>query len=188
LLRHSTSHVRRFRRSTAIASTRLDEIRRIQVFERFAKEARETVRRAAEIAESESAALVQSEHLLLALLDPPRERVGRALVNAGITADRVREARDREFRSALVSVGVHTERRSPASSSRLKRGRTTRFATSARLALERTLELCVEAGDRRITNGHLLSAIAQAEVGRTPAIIEELGTTRDELARLASSA
>ena len=158
------------------------------MFERFAKEARATVRRATEIAESEHAVLVQSEHLLLALVDPPRDAIGRSLADAGITADRIREARDREFRSALAAVGVHTERPAPPPSSRLKRGRTTRFAPSAKLALERTLVVCTELGDRRISNRHLLAAIAGADVGRTPALLEELGTTAEELGRLAGSA
>ena len=157
------------------------------MFERFAREARETVRRAAEIAESEQATLVQSEHLLLALVDPPHDKVGRSLAGAGITADRIRGARDREFRSALAAVGVDTERQAPPPSSRLRRGRTTRFAPSAKLALERTLEVCADRGDRRISNRHLLVAIVGAEVGRTPAILKELGTSAEEVGRLAGS-
>jgi ATP-dependent Clp protease ATP-binding subunit ClpA len=158
------------------------------MFERFAKEARETVRRAAEIADSEQATLVQSEHLLLALVDPPRDSVGRSLVDADISADRIREARDREFRSALAAVGVDTERSAPPPSFRLRRGRTTRFAPSAKLALERTLAVCAELGDRRISNRHLLVAIAGADVGTTPTLLDELGTTAEELGRLAGSA
>lgn len=157
------------------------------MFERFAREARETVRRATEIAESERATVVQSEHLLLALVDPPRDAVGRSLVDAGITAERIREARDREFRSALSAVGVDTGRSTPPPSSRLRRGRSTRFAPSAKLALERTLQICSGVGDRRISNRHLLAAIAGAEVGTTPALLQELGTTAEELGRLAGS-
>jgi ATP-dependent Clp protease ATP-binding subunit ClpA len=158
------------------------------MFERFAKPARETVRRAAEIAESEQATLVQSEHLLLALVDPPRDALGRSLANAGITADTISKACDREFRSALAAVGVDTERHAPPPSSRLRRGRTTRFAPSAKLALERSLAVCAELGDRRISNRHLLVAIVGADVGRTPALLDELGTTAEQLVRLAESA
>ncbi len=157
------------------------------MFERFAKETRATVERATEIAESEHATLVQSDHLLLALVDPPRDSVGRTLAEAGLTAERIREARDREFRSALASVGVDTGRPTPPPSPRVRRGRTTRFAPSAKLALERALKVCVERGDRRISNRHVLTAIVGAEVGATPALLDELGTTAQEVDRLAGS-
>jgi len=155
------------------------------MFERFARETRAAVRRASEIAETEGAAVVQSEHLLLALVDPARDPVGRALVEAGIDADRINAARDREFRSALAAAGVDTERGAPSPPSRLRRGRMTRFAPSAKLALERTLVATVDEGARRISNRHLLVAIASAEVGTTPALLAELGTDADELRHLA---
>lgn len=151
------------------------------MFERFARETREAVRRAAEIAEVERAALVQAEHLLTALVDPVRDPVGKSLVDAGVTAEAIRLARDREFRSALTAVGVDTRRPGPPPSSRLRRGRTTRFAPSAKLALERTLVVATEEGARRISNRHLLAAILSAEAGRTPQVLVELGTTPAEL-------
>lgn len=158
------------------------------MLERFTRETREVVRRAAEIAESEEAALVQSEHLLLAIVDPARDSVGRSLVKAGVSAERIRSALDREFQSALASVGVDTERTAPPPPSRLRRGRTTRFAPSAKLALERTLVAATDAGARRISPRHLLVAIAGAEVGRMPALLAELGVNGEELRRIASGA
>lgn len=158
------------------------------MFERFTRETRVTVRRAAEIAETEEAALVQSEHLLLALVDPARDSVGRSLVAAGISAERIRAARDREFQSALASVGVDTARPAPPPPSRLRRGRTTRFAPSAKLALQRTLVVATDEGERRISTRHLLLAIAGAEVGSTPALLAALGTDAGELRRIARAA
>ncbi|WP_116998775.1 Clp protease N-terminal domain-containing protein [Desertimonas flava] len=158
------------------------------MFERFAREARVAVRRAAEIAEAEGAAMVQSEHLLLALVDPARDPVGRSLEEAGVTADRIRAARDREFQAALASVGIETERLAPPPPSRLRRGRATRFAPSAKLALERTLVVAIEENARRVTNRHLLIAIACAEVGTTPDLLAELGTDAEELRRIARAA
>ncbi|QBI21043.1 hypothetical protein ER308_16665 [Egibacter rhizosphaerae] len=151
------------------------------MFERFARETREAVRRAAEIAEGEHASVVQAEHLLTAIVDPAREPVGQSLVDAGITSEAIRSARDREFQSALSAVGVDTHRPLPSPTSRLRRGRTTRFAPSAKLALERTLGLASAEGARRISNRHLLTAIVSADTGRTPQLLEELGTTADEV-------
>lgn len=155
------------------------------MFERFARETREAVRRAAEIAEMERASVVQAEHLLVALVDPARDTIGRSLVDAGITPETIRAARDREFRSALAGVGVDTDRSAPPPPSRLRRGRTTRFAPSAKLALERTLVAATEEGERRISNRHLLAAIVSADVGTTPGVLAELGTTPAALLRLA---
>jgi ATP-dependent Clp protease ATP-binding subunit ClpA len=155
------------------------------MFERFARETKEVVRRAAEIAEAEGAAVVQAEHLLLALVDPVRDPVGTALVDAGVTPEAIRSARDREFRSALATVGIDTRRPVPPPTVRLRRGRTTRFAPSAKLAVERTLTVALEEGARGIDNRHLLGAIVRADVGRTPRLLAELGTTpRDLLRRL----
>lgn len=151
------------------------------MFERFAGDTREKVRRAAEIAEVEGAATVEAEHLLLALVDPSDDHVGGVLVRAGVTVDEIRAARDREFRSALDNAGVETSRPAPSGSARLRRGRTTRFGQSAKLALERTMEQAVAAGDRRITNEHLLRALVSAEVGKTPRLLDELGTSADDL-------
>lgn len=158
------------------------------MFERFTRETRETVRRAAEVADAEHAAMVQAEHLLIALVSPARDGVGRALVNAGITAEKIGAARNREFQSALAAVGVDTDRPAPPPPSRLRRGRTARFAPSAKLALERTLASAMEQGDRHISNSHLLMAIAGADVGRTPALLAELGISRPELHGIAEAA
>lgn len=157
------------------------------MFEHFTRETRDTVRRATALADAEDAAVVHAEHLLLALVSPARDDVGRALVKAGITSETIDAARDREFRSALAAVGVVTERKVPPPSSRLRRGRTTRFSPSAKLALERTLLEATGEGARRISNRHLVAAIAVADVGRTPALLAELGITGPELRHIAGS-
>lgn len=112
---------------------------------------------------------------------PVTDRVGEVLTAAGITTSEIRAARNRAFQAALALVGVHTERAAPSGSRRLRRGRSTPFAPSAKLALERTLDLALASGDRRITNEHLLNAIASAEVGSTPWLLAELGTTPEQL-------
>jgi ATP-dependent Clp protease ATP-binding subunit ClpA len=151
------------------------------VFERFAKETRKVTRRAADLAEFENSSTVEVEHLLLALVDPIADDIGRILAAQGVDASAVREARDREFRSALAIAGVHTDRSAPPGAARLRRGRSTRFAPSAKLALERTLEAALRSGEKQIRNKHLLLAIIDAQTGIVPRLLDELGTSRDQL-------
>lgn len=154
------------------------------MFERFDPAVREKVRRAAELAEAEGGSMVEVEHLLTALVDPVSDPVGRRLQTAGVTSQHIRAARDAEFQKALALAGVVTSRRSPAGAPRLRRGRTTRFAPSAKLALERTLEVAVDSGQRRITNKTLILGIIRTDVGIMPRLLDELGTSRDALEEL----
>lgn len=151
------------------------------MFERFDKPAREVVRRAAEIAESEGATLVGVEHLLTAVVDPVRDHTGRTLERLGVTAQTLRDGRDREFRSALALAGVATDRDVPGTARRTRRGRTTRFAPSAKTTLERSLAITEQTGRRRITPTELVLAAIGTEVGITPRLLNELGVDRDEI-------
>jgi len=154
--------------------------------ERFARGTREKVRRAAELAEAENASMVEVEHLLTALVDPITDSLGQRLETAGLSAPAIRAARDREFHSALALVGVDTERPSPSAAPRQRRGRTTSFGPSAKLALERTLSIAAESGQRRITTTttHLATAIVRADVGIMPRLLDELGTNGNDLEQL----
>jgi len=152
--------------------------------ERFARGTREKVRRAAELAEAENASMVEVEHLLTALVDPITDLLGQRLETAGLSAPAIRAARDREFHSALALVGVDTERPSPSAAPRQRRGRTTSFGLSAKLALERTLSIAAESGQRRITTTHLATAIIRADVGIMPRLLDELGTNGNDLEQL----
>lgn len=154
------------------------------MFERFTGDTREKVRRAAELAEAENASIVEVEHLLTALVDPATDHVGKLLETAGIATPTIRAARDREFRSALALVGVDTQRPSPSAAPRQRRGRTTSFGPSAKLALERTLSIAAESGQRRITNTHLALAIIGTDVGIMPRLLNELGTNRADVEHL----
>ena len=154
------------------------------MFERFTQDVREKVRRAAELADHEGAAMVEVEHLLLALVDPVTDQIGMALERAGLSRETINDARDREFRSALALAGVNTGRPVPAGARRLRRGRTTRFAPSAKLALERTLGVAAESNQQRITNQSLVLAIVGAQVGIIPRLLAELGTDSETLANL----
>jgi D-alanyl-D-alanine carboxypeptidase len=154
------------------------------MFERFDTIASAKVLRAAELADDEGATTVEAEHLLIALVDPVDDPVGEMLIASGITGAAISEARDREYQSALASVGVPTSRSAPAGAARLRRGRSTRFGQSAKLAIERTIDQLARTHGRRVTSEHLLRAIISADVGVTPRLLAELGTTREELTAL----
>lgn len=156
------------------------------MFERFDVETTQKVRRAAQLADAEGASMVEVEHLFTALVDPPTDSLGRDLTSLGITFDSVRAARDAEFRKALALAGVVTARRAPGGANRLRRGRSTRFALSSKLALERSVTHAVTAGDRRITTAALLKGIVSSEVGIMPRLLAELGVTRPQLEDLAA--
>ncbi len=151
------------------------------MFERLDVEVKGKVERATELAAAEGSATVEAEHLLLALVDPADDAVGRALVGVGMSAGSIREARDRLFQSTLASVGVETKRPAPVAAARLRRGRRTSFGQSAKLAIERTLASATRSNDGHIGTAHLLWGVVAAEVGMTPALLAELGTTADDL-------
>ena len=154
------------------------------MFERFASDTHEKVRRAAELAEAENASIVEVEHLLAALVDPVTDSVGQLLETAGASGPAIRAARDREFQTALALVGVQTQRPSPSAAPRQRRGRSTSFGPSAKLALERTLAIATDSDERRITTRHLALAIVGADVGIMPRLLMELGINRAEIERL----
>lgn len=152
------------------------------MFERFDTETREKVRRAAELAEAEQAAMVEAEHILAALVDPVNDSIGHILEAAGISSEGIRAARDREFHSALAIAGVTTTRPSPASAPRLRRGRTTRFGPSAKLTVARSLAHADGPGrHRRITTTCLALALIEADVGIMPRLLDEMDVEHDGL-------
>ena len=65
---------------------------------------------------------------------------------------------------------------------------TPRFATSAKWALELSLRIALERGDRRIGTGHVVLAILRAERGTVPRALALAGVDRVELgARVAAT-
>lgn len=154
------------------------------MFQRFAPPVRAKVQRAVELAQAERASLVEVEHLFTALVDPVADPVGQVLDAMGVSPHSIRDARNREFQSALALVGVQTRRPAPPAGPRQRRGRSTRFAPSAKLALERALAIAVASRERRIDTDSLGLAIVAAEVGIMPRLLAELNTDRHELETL----
>jgi ATP-dependent Clp protease ATP-binding subunit ClpA len=129
-------------------------------FERFTRDARTAVVAAHEEAVIDGRAVVEAEHLLLALAPHPGvEDLGldRADLIAALTLEEER---------SLAAVGVAAaDFAAPAIGRRSGRPR---LATSTKVALERALAAAAQRGDRRITVRHLLAGVVAAEHGRVP--------------------
>ncbi len=158
------------------------------MFERFSPAARILAVCAIDIAAADGAATVEAEHLLLALTrqaeDPTthgltletEDATTRALNTLGITETAVRAALDSEFADALQAVGV-TATRSPS-----RRGRSRpKWGQSAKLALERTLQVTVDRGHKRIDTRHLLLALSHAEAGVVPRVLRTLDVSASDI-------
>ena len=128
------------------------------MFERFTKDARAVVNAAHDEAVALGARQIEAEHLLLALA---------ARGVAGLDHDEVAEALTDEERSTLGAVGVRLDDFdvTPATGSVATK---LRFGASAKTALERTLKVAIEHGDRRIAAPHILLALLWARHGRVP--------------------
>ncbi len=57
--------------------------------------------------------MVEVGHLLTAIVDPVTDATGQAFLSAGLTSEAIRRARNDEYRSAPVIVGVQTSQPSP---------------------------------------------------------------------------
>jgi ATP-dependent Clp protease ATP-binding subunit ClpA len=156
------------------------------MFERFTREARAVVERSHEEAVAEGSATIEAEHVLLALTRD-RGAAGRVLDSAGLDADSVRDALEGELEHSLASVGISApglelrRDRAPAT-------RSPRFATSAKLALERSLRVAQGRGERRLEPAHILLAILGSEVGTVPRALRIADVDPGELTRRTEAA
>jgi ATP-dependent Clp protease ATP-binding subunit ClpA len=152
------------------------------MFGRFVTDARRVVVRAADHeAQSLGSATVEAEHLLLALAAERDTPAGRLLADTGLDPDGLRAALERETERSLAAVGVTlSDFELPEQPSAMRDS--ARFATSAKRALERSLQVAVARKDRRITAPHLLVGILRADLGTVPRALEAAGVDRVALA------
>ncbi|MQA74647.1 MAG: hypothetical protein GEU88_09960 [Solirubrobacterales bacterium] len=156
------------------------------MFERFTRDAKAAVSRSHAEAQAEGSPTIEAEHLLLAL-SRDEGPTGYVLQSAGLDADSIRTALAGELEDGLGAVGVSTP--DPDSlASAAPAVRSPRFATSAKLALERSLRVAQARGDRRLLCGHILVAILRAEVGTVPRALRLAGVDAAELTRRAEAA
>lgn len=150
------------------------------MFERFVKDVRRVVLRAAEEEAQELAsATVEAEHLLLALTADEDSSVGRLLAGSGLDRDGLHAALERETERSLAAVGVSLTDFGPLGPTAPRRQ--PRFASSSKAALERTLHVAVAHKDRRITSAHLLVGILRADIGTVPRALAAAEVDRVEL-------
>ena len=177
------------------------------MFERFTKDARAVVMGAVEHAEGAGAGSVETEHLLLALLEREGSRASFALAALGLAerGDAVREALGEARRraglsqadaEALAGLGIDVSEIvarveevhgvGAMSGDRKDRGwwpgRRT-FGRSAKQVLERSLHTAVAHGDRHIGDEHVLLALTD-RAGVPAEVLAGHGVTHESLIRL----
>jgi ATP-dependent Clp protease ATP-binding subunit ClpA len=142
---------------------------------RFTKEARLVVGDSIQVARDLGAPSVEAEHLLLAVAagDAP---VARVLSAAGLDFDGLAAALVAETTRSLAAVGVTAD--ALAFSPFVERPR---LATSAKLALERSLKVAVARNDKHIGSEHITLGALRATTGTVPRALECAGVDRVEL-------
>ncbi len=146
------------------------------MFEKFTKDARWIVERSVEEAQGRGDRTVEAEHLLFALagVDP-------TLRAAGLDREGVARALDVAFERSLAAVGVSVGDPGPATGA-ARPHRSPRFGTTAKRALELSLRVALERGDRRITRGHVLLGLLQVQEGTVARALAAADVDRRELA------
>jgi ATP-dependent Clp protease ATP-binding subunit ClpA len=132
------------------------------VFNRFAGDARMAVSDATNVARELGSPRVEAEHLLLAVARGD-SATARAMAGAGLDAETLLDALERETARSLAAVGVAAE---PVAFSPW--AGEPRFATSAKRALERALRVAVAQGDKRLRCSHVALGALRAPVGTVP--------------------
>jgi ATP-dependent Clp protease ATP-binding subunit ClpA len=145
------------------------------MFERFARSARVAVDESTRIARDMGATAVEPEHLLLAVTrsDTP---AARALADAGLDEDGLREALVAETTRSLNAVGVTVD--APRFSPFVQ---APKLGTAARAMLERSLRVAIARGDKHIGAEHLTLAALQPTHGTVPRALECAGVDRAAL-------
>ena len=144
-------------------------------FSRFTTDARLVVQDATEIARELGAPTVEAEHLLLAASAASQGAgpVAAVLRSSGLDFDLLVSALVAEQTRSLAAVGVSADVH--AFSPDVK---PPKLATSAKRALEVSLRVALERGDKMLSRGHLVLAILRAERGTVPRALECAGVDR----------
>lgn len=150
------------------------------MFERFVKDVRRVVVRAAEQEAQELGSVtVEAEHLLLALAADEDSAVGQLLAGSGLDHDGLHAALERETERSLAAVGVALTDFTPLRPTAPRRQ--PRFAASSKSALHRTVQIAASRKDGYITPPHLLVGILRADIGTVPRALAAAEIDRVEL-------
>ena len=136
-------------------------------------------------ARTSRSAVVEPEHLLLAMSTRADTDAGLVLAAVGLTHDAIEQALDREVAASLAVAGVsgvaNAQRRpGPEPPRRL------RLSTSFKAALQRSVTAAK--GSRQIRPAHVLLGVLGAQVGTVPRALQFAGVDQAELASLAEHA
>ena len=183
------------------------------MFERFTREARAVVVRAAQDGRRVGSDHVGTEHLLLGLLAPEAGSTSRLLADVGLGPERAEAAVRRlssasesffthEEADALRTVGIDVEavlermeqtfgpeavrpQRSPRRGPfrRSRAGGRSRFTPRARKVLELSLRQAIRCQDDHIAAEHILLGLLREGRGRAVTILRERGVDLDALRR-----
>ena len=147
------------------------------MFERFVADARRVALQANSVAAGLGSSSVEAEHLLVSLAAGD-DAAGRALRDAGLDPQELRDAIQRDFERVLQNVGIDASGVDlPANC----RSDTPRWGASAKQGLERALLEAKRRGDRKIGTEHILRGLLSAERGTVPRMLAAEGIDRDEL-------
>ena len=142
----------------------------------FADNTRILTEQASEIARELGSSTVEAEHLLLAAAGAEGP-AAQALRDEGLDFDGIASALVREMQRSLAAVGVSADPLHFAPDVTRPR-----FATSAKLALERALKTAIlQRREKQITVRHLILGILEAERGTVPRALECAGVDRSAL-------
>ncbi len=154
------------------------------MFERFAAEARDVVRRAERRAVRAGDGAIDAEHLLLALAEMADTSAGRVLAAVGVDDEVLAHAVARDEMELLRAVGVTAEPRG----ARPVVGRRPRFTPASKRALENALRAAIDRGERRIETRHVLLGLVRPPVGRVDRVLVHAGTDAATVRRVAEAA
>jgi ATP-dependent Clp protease ATP-binding subunit ClpA len=143
------------------------------------------IEQATEEARDDGSAVVEAQHLLLAIAAGSDAVTRQILTAGGLDHRTLRDALDQEFEHSLAAAGISAAAfdlpqpsKSPA--------RPARLAASAKLAIERGFTSAARKKD--LQPAHLLVGILQAEAGTVPRALALAGIDRAGLAEHARQA
>jgi ATP-dependent Clp protease ATP-binding subunit ClpA len=149
------------------------------MFRKFSPDSRRAVADARSIAASLGSPTLEAEHLLLAVSRRPHTGAQRALADAGLEEQRLRDALDAEFEGTLAAVGISL--RDFDLDATPDRSRTPRWGTSAALALKRGAKIADGRRDRRYMPEHIVIGVLRAPAGTVPRALVRAGLDPVEL-------
>jgi ATP-dependent Clp protease ATP-binding subunit ClpA len=145
------------------------------------------VRAARDVARRDGSRTIEAEHVLVALAASPETEAAQLLAEAGLTAEAIRAALDREWEHTLAVAGIAV-RAGSLPMATPDRHRDPHIGESTKLLLKRALEAPPKVGAGRIGPTRILVGILDTERGRVARALEIAGVDRLALRTKAAQA